>query len=77
MRPLTSKEKMDRFGVVPENKTVFPRTEAEYAAAAENAERQQQQQQEKAAAMGSALKEDDAVDETVAESEGPPRIFLM
>lgn len=39
MRELTAEEKMDKFGVSPTAKTVFPKTEAEYAAAAEYAEK--------------------------------------
>lgn len=39
MRELTPEEKMDRFGVSSAKKTVFPKTEAEYAAAAEYAEK--------------------------------------
>lgn len=39
VRELTPEEKMDRFGVSSAKKNVFPKTEAEYAAAAEYAEK--------------------------------------
>lgn len=39
VRELTAEEKMDKFGVSPTSKAAFPKTEAEYAAAAEYAEK--------------------------------------